>query len=185
MIDGQCIYDIFDLFIIISVLICIVIYVNLFLVITGRQSPHLLNGMLWHYQSFALLLLTYTKLGLNNTESYFYFLSTTPLLLIPLSHLFMPLIIYTSLIVKDINLYWRIAQYYTLFAKLALLFLSIIHCFLKGKKKQTCLIYLDKIYRHSKYGIVIVLGLNIYTFTKEDITYLDISNLVLILAMLP
>jgi hypothetical protein len=97
----------------------------------------------------------------------------------------MPAIIITSLIVKDIDLYWRIAQYYTLVAKLALLLLSIIHCFLKGKKKETCLIYLNKIYRHSKYGIVIVLGLNIYTFTKGDITLLDVSNLVLILAMLP
>jgi hypothetical protein len=141
--------------------------------------------MLWHYQSFALILLIYTKLGLNETESYFYFLTTTPLFLIPFSHIFMPAIIIMSLIVKDINVYWRIAQYYTLVAKLALLLLSIIHCFLKGKKKETCLVYLNKIYRHSKYGIVIVLGLNIYTFTKEDITYLDVSNLVLILAMLP
>jgi hypothetical protein len=97
----------------------------------------------------------------------------------------MPVIIIISLIVKDINMYWRIAQYYTLVAKLALLFLSIIHCFLKGKKKETCLIFLNKIYKHSKYGIVIVLGLNVYTFVKEEITLLDVSNLVLILAMVP
>lgn len=78
-----------------------------------------------------------------------------------------------------------VAQYYALAAKIVLLIISIIHIFLKGKRKETCLIYLNKIYKHSKYGIIVILGLNIYTWSTGGITTLDYLNMALILAMIP